>query len=200
MTTEQEWTLDKRRSIYMTLVSFPLFIVGLVLFAGLNSVLRPHYALQFTVSPQQGVGLVIAWFCGAMLGIFLLTALVLVIHEGCHGLAFHWAGATPRYGAKMISGFCPILYATAPGAWLTRRQYITVALAPTVLVNLLGILVCLPPSPLRMMMVLPMGMHFAGCVGDWWMTLVLLKLPPSTMVQDTMEGFRYRLLSADPES
>jgi hypothetical protein len=74
---------------------------------------------------------------------------------------------------------------------MTRRQYLIVGLTPTVVVNLLGVLLMLPPTPLRLLLIVPLAMHFAGCIGDWWMAITTLRLPATTLFEDTQEGFRF---------
>lgn len=44
----------------------------------------------------------------------------------------------------------------------------------------------------RYALVLPLSIHFGGCVGDWWMAAVLNGVPGDTLIEDTPEGFRYR--------
>jgi len=66
-----------------------------------------------------------------------------------------------------------------------------ILLAPTVIVNLVGIALMWPPTVLRYLLVLPMAVHLAGCMGDWWMLLVLSRVPGDHTVEDTPEGFRY---------
>jgi len=176
----------------MNVVMLLLFPVGLILFGTLANVMRPVYSFSFTLDPHNTLLAIFAIIFIVVLSPLLLIVLTLIFHEWCHGLAFRWAGAKPRYGAKLVKRILPILYATAAGKWLTKRQYLVVALAPTVLVNLVGVALMWPPTLLRYLLVLPLVANFCGCVGDWWMTLFILKLPASTMIEDTQEGFRYR--------
>jgi hypothetical protein len=129
-------------------------------------------------------------------GCILLAALALVFavaafHEFCHGIAFRWAGAKPRYGARLYLWVFPVFYATAPGVWLSKRQFLVVLLAPTIVVNLIGAPLLLCPLTLRWLLVLAMAMHLGGCVGDWWMAVVVMRLPRGAYLEDTLQGFRF---------
>lgn len=187
-----EWALSSRLSWVLASLTFLLFPLGLFLFSDLASSLRPAYsAPDIVIQPGQ-------WLVGILQMVGMLVAVVALIfalfalHEFCHGIIFKWAGARPRYGAKLLHGFLPIFYATAPGHELTKQQFMIVAVAPTMLVNLTGILLMALPSPLRYVLVLPLSIHFVGCVADWWMLYVVARLPNDVLIEDTKTGFRYR--------
>jgi hypothetical protein len=177
----------------MNIVALSLFPLGMFLFVSLAQRMRPAYSFPDIVVDPHAVGRAILVVLGIVFVPLLLSGLILVFHEWCHGLAFQWAGAKPQYGAKLVRRICPVLYATSPGNWLTKRQYLVVALAPTVLVNCVGIALMWFPTLLRYLLIFPLTVHFCGCVGDWWMTFFILRLPANTMIEDAKEGFRYRL-------
>lgn len=190
--SEGEWTLDRSKTSLMTLASVVISLAGLIGFGWLSSALGSSTDFTVTIKPGQDNSNTLLLIALVFLGIFVLYGLLLVFHESCHGLAARWAGARPKYGAKFIAWFFPVLYVTAPAIKMTRKQYLTFALTPTVLVNALGLLLMLPPTPLRWMLVIPLGLHLGGCIGDWWLTCVILRLPRETLFEDTPEGFRYR--------
>ena len=181
----------KRVTVVLIVCATILCPVAIALFAWLASALRPIYSVPHLVfGPGQG-SLVFAWIGGVILVIAILTVGILFLHELCHGLAFRWAGARPRYGAKMLHKIVPIFYAAAPGFRMPCRKFRAVLLAPTVVVHLLGIGAMWMPTPLRYLLIFPLGIHFAGCLGDWWMLNVLRGVPGDTLVEDTPEGFRF---------
>jgi hypothetical protein len=168
-------------------------VVGFPLFGTIAGALPHPVSLAFTFrTASYPLAVAILISLAPLLGVCALAAALFVLHEWCHGLAFRWAGARPRYGAKMIGRLLPCLYATAPGCWLTRRQYMIVALAPTIAVNLVGIALMLPPTLLRILLVVPLALHFGGCAGDWLMLGVLSRFRSSTLFEDTQDGFRFR--------
>jgi hypothetical protein len=189
---EGQWTLDKRKSGYMTLASVAISFAGLFGFGWLCSLLGASNEFTITIKPGEDNSntlLMLALIPFGFLGIYLA---LLVFHEWCHGLAARWVGAKPKYGAKFVTWFFPVFYVTAPHFMFNRKQYLAFALTPTIVVNVVGAALMLPPTPLRWMLVLPLGLHLGGCIGDWWMTCVIAKLPRETLFEDTPEGFLYR--------
>jgi hypothetical protein len=126
--SEQEWRLDTRKTYGMAALATLVGCLGLFGFGGMSYLLGSAQALAFSVrvSPEQAlivIVLILGLSLGIGLGMIAATVILFLMHEWCHGLAFRAMGATPRYGAKMIAWFFPVLYATAPGRWLTRWQY-----------------------------------------------------------------------------
>ncbi len=106
---EGQWTLDKRKSGYMTLASVAISFAGLFGFGWLCSLLGASNEFTITIKPGEDNSntlLMLALIPFGFLGIYLA---LLVFHEWCHGLAARWVGAKPKYGAKFVdlvlSGF-----------------------------------------------------------------------------------------------
>jgi hypothetical protein len=190
-TQVREWKIDAGNMMPIAMLGLLVTLAGLAGFGALAWWLRPPVRFSMVVPPDQVVPAVLK-LVGACLGIVMLFAPLLLLHEACHGLAFRLVGAHPRYGAKMVATHLPVLYTTAPGEWLTRNQYMVVGAAPTVLIHLAGVLLMLPPAPLRWLLVVPLALHLGGCVGDWWVLTALARLPAATLIEDSQEGFRYR--------
>ncbi|HVB77259.1 MAG TPA: DUF3267 domain-containing protein [Candidatus Nitrosotalea sp.] len=68
-----------------------------------------------------------------------ITLLLVIAHEAIHCMVILGCGARPRFGATLIGKVVPAIYATAPGHRFTRTQYLTIAMAPAVLVSRLGL-------------------------------------------------------------
>ena len=182
------------RSITLFLIVSASILCPLViwLFAWLAFHLKPRYFIPVVViGPGQGP-MVLAWLGAIIITLILLSFGLMILHECCHGLAFRWAGVTPRYGAKMLHKIVPIFYVAAPGFRTPCRKFRVILLAPTLIVNLLGILAMWPPTLLRYLLVFPLGIHLSGCLGDWWMLAVLKATPADSLVEDTPAGFRYQ--------
>jgi hypothetical protein len=194
---QQEWRFDTRKAYGMSAVAFVVGGFGLFGFGWISHSLGAGGGFSVRVAPDQAQSAVL-WVVGITLGIILgeilLTAILILVHEWCHGLAFRAVGATPRYGAKMIAWFFPIFYATAPGRWLTRWQFGIVLLAPTAAVNLIGVALLVALGSWSWVLVIPLAAHLGGCVGDWWVGLVTLRLPSGTRIEDSPHGFRYQLV------
>ncbi|HCE16933.1 MAG TPA: DUF3267 domain-containing protein [Anaerolinea thermolimosa] len=92
--------------------------------------------------------------------------LVLIpFHEGIHGLVYWALGARDiRVGVSLREG---VVYAIAHGFVVNRREFIGLALAPTVLIN--GGLAVLAwcAEPLRFFALALSVLHFSSAGGDW---------------------------------
>jgi hypothetical protein len=195
---EGRWILDRRKSLGMTLGSIVLTVAGLFLFGGLSSMLGSAGDMKFEMTPQQAEsGRAFQILILLLVGVVVLYAFILLFHEACHFAAARFVGGRPRFGAKFVTWFFPVLYVTAPGFWMSRKQYLIFAMTPTVVVNVLGTLLMLPPWPGRVFLILPMALHLGGCIGDWWMTCTILLKPRDTQFEDTPEGFNFRRMRSE---
>ena len=116
----------------------------------------------------------------------------LVLHELAHAVAFLALGARPGFGAKLNTKLGPVLYAAAPGSYLSRAGYLIVGLAP-----LLGLTVVL----MAVIAVTPSGSLIAeaaffavilsvgGSAGDAMMMRAVLSYPSDARFEDTADGF-----------
>ncbi|MDX1994877.1 MAG: DUF3267 domain-containing protein [bacterium] len=122
------------------------------------------------------------------------TLLVLPLHELVHGLAIAWTGHRPRYGAKYLEGSIKlpyVLYATADGALFRRYEFIVIALAPAIVLTLVGMgLVWVTLDSLASYIAVAVVLNGAGAIGDFWMTAVVLRYPKDALVRDEEDGIR----------
>lgn len=133
-------------------------------------------------------GTVVLWVTVAIVG----STLAVLAHEGVHGLVGWLIGARPRFGyhAALVAPYC-----TFGDCWLTRWQYVAVALAPFFVITLLLGLVTLALPRLAWPLTFALAIHAGGCVGDFWMVAAMLRMPADTQFQDTGVGFRWRRVS-----
>jgi hypothetical protein len=165
-------TLDRRLAATWTVTGIALFAVALVGFAGL-------YATVVGEDGLAGDGLTL------LLALLLGGLLVVVPHEACHGLAIRALGGRPRYGVGLAHGFLPYAYATSD-ATFSRRGFVAVALAPLLVLSLLGgAAMVLFEWP---WLAVPLALNAGGAVGDLWMTLVVLGTPAGVRVRDETTG------------
>jgi hypothetical protein len=127
-----------------------------------------------------------------LMWVFMLA--VLPLHEWVHGLAIRYIGHRPRYGWKTTDVGrlkLPImLYATADNAYFWRNDFILIALAPLVLLTLLGMaLMWLLPN-FALGIGLAIVLNGSGAVGDIWMTMITLRYPANTLVKDEEDAMR----------
>lgn len=175
-----EWRPNLATAVLWNLLAVPMVLGSLLLFfrlatlhvgASERAVLRPMDLLLI------------------LLLTVVVTAALLAAHEGLHGLVMAAFGGRPRFGALMIARLVPALFTTAPGHRFTRPQYLGVALTPAAIISTLGALACL--TPVGLYLVVPLAIHFAGCVGDFSASIRLLREPRGTLCEDLRDGIRF---------
>lgn len=118
---------------------------------------------------------------GLIAGILALTALHIILHEALHGV-FFWlfTRSKPRFAFHWTYA-----YAAAPDWYIPRGPFLVTTLAPLVVITLAGLLI-FRFAPLGWLAPtwLVVVMNAGGAVGDMLVTARLLRLPPSTLVND----------------
>ena len=146
--------------------------------------LDPELAAIFTAGDA---GVVFRSYVGWFAVAAIATAASFAVHELVHGVFFKLfapAGARIAFGANWKRG---MLYACADGIIYTRRQYLVIALAPTVVVTalLLGAgVVCGHIVAMTFAAVL----HLTGCTGDWVYAEEIRRDPAIAYCMDTDWG------------
>jgi hypothetical protein len=158
-----------------TALSLFIAAAGLVVFA-VPVLLRHH---SFSVK----IGLV------DVLIVVVLALVVSVVHEAIHGAVMRVFGAKAQFGAVMVAGAIPALYTTAAGHLFTRGQYLTVALAPALLISVVGFAACFTVG--GGYLILPLALHLGGCTGDFMATREVLCEGRGTMCEDLRDGVRF---------
>jgi hypothetical protein len=167
-----------------------LNLVGLGLLFGLGwlflqslSFLRPEYLSSQNILVITGM----REFWRAVLLLAVSTALMIVLHEGLHGLLF-WI-ITREFPKLGFRGF--YAYASAPEWYIPKRAYYLVALTPVVLITVLGMAaVTIVHLNLIPGVLLLVSMNAAGATGDMLTAIWLIKKPPETLVFDYGDGVR----------
>ncbi len=171
--------LAPERLYALARLSLYLFLGGFALFVGLNLLV---YRLETGKTSGSLSWSLVLLVIGANVLAYLI---VLAIHEGLHGLVFALMGGRPVFGTKLPFA----LYCGAPNQLFTRNAYLAVGLAPFVVISLAGILLILLAPGLAPYVQLALIGNFSGAAGDLWAARVLLRQPPSVLVQDTATGF-----------
>lgn len=122
---------------------------------------------------------------GPVIGIVLTIAL----HELTHGLALRGYGARPQYGVLWKE---MMFYATAPGYAFSRNAYLVIALAPLVVLSVVGMLLLLFPLPgwMAWTIIFCAALNVGSAVGDLWLARVALGYPSFARVMDEKDGLR----------
>lgn len=183
-------TLDLRSNlralIALNVTGAVLLVLAGIVFLRIGLWLRPEAAAQlsFRFFSMGGVFKVV-------IGLLAITALMLLTHEAIHGV-FFWlfTRSRPRFGIG--AGYA---YATAPGWFLPRAQYLIVGLAPLVIISIAGMaLAAVAPlswfAPLLALVI----MNASGAVGDLAVVGWLLMQPGDCLAQDKGDAVTlYRL-------
>ena len=179
----EEWTLTERTTRLCTAASFAATLLGLGLFA------LVYAAAHGRIGSFPLVGWTVL---GAILLTTVLTLPLYVVHELIHGWVMRRFGAHPTYGWGEVGGLPGYLYCTATGFRFARRQFVAIALAPCLLVSVLGAF-AVALLPWGGWLVVPLAFHFGGCVGDFWAVGLILRRPRGTTVEDLESGVRFHL-------
>jgi len=182
---------EPRRLVWLNLLSFVLllpFLGAMIVWTALVVQVR-----------GSGAEIDIVWWVG-----WLLVLLVFPLHELIHGLAIMHEGHKPRYGVQSFTiarviKIPYVLYATADNALFLRNAFIMVALAPVVVITLLGmLLIALLPTSVGSYIAIAVILNGGGAIGDIWMTWVVLRYPPDALVKDEADSLRVFIQHESP--
>jgi len=177
-----EFSMSRPLVVQWTVVSTVGFLVSLFGFLLLYyGVTGDPAVTEFAFTPDTGwwnMGLTLLVIAGLTLGIILP-------HELCHGLAIRAFGGHPQYGFGVVYFVFPYAFATTETRF-TRNQFLVVALAPLVVLSVIGIPIMLVFE--WKWLAIPLAMNAGGAVGDIWMALTLLSYPSGVTVIDTTTG------------
>jgi len=171
--------LEPRKLLLINLLALIPVVVSLIIMG-----LWWALVLRLRGSLVGGFGADWPWW----IWIILVFIISIPLHEFLHGLAIRRAGHKPRYGMMLSKG---AFYATADNALFWREDFIFIALAPLIGITLLGLLlVFILPDTLGYYVSLGVVFNAANSIGDLWMTAVVRRYPPSTLVRDQADSIR----------
>lgn len=133
---------------------------------------------------EHGVDL--RWWASLLLAI----PVTFLIHEVVHALFFrHYAppGVRITFGSNLKMG---MIYASAEGVVYPRDAYLIIALAPSVVVTLL-VLVLGIGIKWPLWTILVATAHLSGCTGDWGYVRAIAADPAITYCEDTSWGVSF---------
>ena len=172
--------LEREQLLPLARLSLQMLLVGAAFFGLLD---YGAYALHYhTFNLHITGGGVLLWLVISVVG----YCLMLPLHELLHGAAFLLWGGKPYFGAKLPYA----LYCGAKNQLFRRNQYLVVGLAPLVIITLAGIIVTLvAPVVAAYGLAVTVG-NVSGAAGDVWSVARMLRLPATTLVEDTEVGYR----------
>jgi hypothetical protein len=118
---------------------------------------------------------------GLALGVIAIQVVVIILHEGVHGI-FFWIFTRQRPVFAFRGAYA---YAAVPGWYIPRGQYLVVGLAPLVALSLVGAgLMAVVPESWILPLVAFMVINAAGAAGDMALAVWLIFCPARTFAQD----------------
>ncbi len=123
----------------------------------------------------------------ALIYVLLLQVPMMIAHEWLHGIVYKQG--TDRKVVYKFHGFAAS--ASVPGTYFYLRHYQRVGLAPAVVLNALFLVLTLISSgQWQVVWYLMLAVHFASCVGDFYVSLRIRTLPVDTLIEDYGVGMK----------
>ena len=127
---------------------------------------------------------------GWTVGLAAVSMASFAVHELVHAVFFKLfapAGARVTFGANLET--C-MIYACAEGVVYSRRRYMVICLAPTVVLTA-AFALGFAFSGYPLLCYLAAGLHLSGCVGDWYYVRTILRDRCIVACEDTSFGVRF---------
>ena len=168
---------NKKTLLILNLIGLFIFVAFGWLFIQLTRWLHPDIAAEnysFTINSSGGA-------FTAVVSLILLLAVMIVLHEGIHGVCFWmFTRARPKFAFKGAYA-----YATAPGWYIPRAPYLVTALAPFVVISVMcAALLIIAPPQWFFFITLFATMNAGGAVGDLIISYWLVQQPSTFLVLD----------------
>jgi putative zincin peptidase len=112
-------------------------------------------------------------------------SIMLPLHEAVHALTILLLGGRPRFGLRLpLAAYC-----TAPGQVFTRRGYIVVALAPLVVLTVVGVVITALWPQWATWLWFGFAGNISGAVGDLATASEVRRLPSGALIVDDETGY-----------
>lgn len=172
-----------KQIIILNLIGLILLIFSIWFFSWIANEIRSESEISFSFEISNIPSALVA------LGKLLFSIiLVLGLHEGIHAL-FFWifSGQTPVVGFKGAYA-----YASMPGWYFPRNQYLIIGISPLILISLFGILlIAIVPVSALTMVLIALVINTSGAVGDLVVVTWLLTKPDSTLALDQIDTIEF---------
>ena len=178
-----------KQLIFMNIAGLILLILSIMFFSWFINFIRPDFdaLFQFEFSNLAALAISVA-------KLLLTIIFVMLLHEGFHAF-FFWLFSKQ----KPIIGFKgAYAYASMPGWYFPRNQYMLIGIAPLIFISIIGIilLMILPISSLNLVLI-ALIMNTSGAVGDLFVVIWLLTKPPTTYALDQIDTIEFFVPNED---
>lgn len=118
-----------------------------------------------------------------LLYLALLLVGMTIVHELTHGIFYKiFTGQKLHFGFSWSCAYCGVL-----DVYVCKIPSLITALAPFVLHSIwMIVLLCVLQNQIWVTIIsILFAVHTGGCLGDWYVSLLLLKYPKEVLVRDT---------------
>ena len=165
-------TIDAKNAktvIWMNVVAIVLMVASIMPFLMIKD-----YSMVDVEPKEMLIGLGV---------LFVGMIAYIILHELTHGLVYKvMTKQKLTFGLTLSCAFCGV-----PNIYVTRKTALLAILAPFVVFSIIFIplIIVLPANMINLALVIIFGIHFSGCVGDLYGTIVLITLKGKILMNDT---------------
>lgn len=171
-------TIDANKFLFGLLLNVLALVVGGIVFF-ITYILK-FQNLQIPENDRQ----VVLQLLISILIVGLGFIVYIVLHELTHGLFYkYFTKQKLKFGLTLTVAYCGV-----PNVYVRKKETIIACLAPLVIYTILFaiIIIFLPPNIINLCVTLLFSLHVGGCVGDAYLSLILLtKYKKDTYIKDT---------------
>lgn len=164
---------NTKTGLILNLIGLPIMIVMFIILMVIKSLVCGK--INFDLSDGE-TSLVLFILCIVMI-------LYIIIYELTHGLFYKsFTKEKLKFGLKLTCAYCGV-----PTIYMKKIPMIITALAPFVIYSLIGVvlMIVVPYNVIFLAIDILFSAHVAGCVGDIYISFLLIKYPKETLVNDT---------------
>ena len=174
---------NMKQIIWMNVAGLIILIFSIWIFSWLLAQTRPEIENSFSFQFSSLSTILIS-----ITTLLFTIIIVMLLHEGFHAF-FFWlfSKQKPIIGIKGAYA-----YASLPGWYFPRNQYLVIGIAPLVFITIIGIilLVFMPASALNLVLV-ALIINTSGAAGDIFVVVWLLTKPTTTYALDQIETIEF---------
>jgi hypothetical protein len=174
---------NMKQLIFMNLLGLILLVFSIWFFSMLTIHIRAEAVNLFSFKFSSISSILISF------GRLIFTIVfILLLHEGIHAF-FFWIFSKQ----KPVVGFKgAYAYASMPGWYFPRIQYLIIGISPLILITLMGILlIAIAPLSALSMVLVALVINTSGAVGDLVVVIWLLTKPVSTLALDQINTIEF---------
>jgi putative zincin peptidase len=120
-------------------------------------------------------------------------SVMLPLHEAVHAATILALGGRPTFGLRLpFAAYC-----TAPGQVFTRQGYMAVALAPLVVLTVVGVVITILWPQWATWLWFGFAGNISGAVGDLVTASEVRQLPPNALIADNEAGYTAYTIGGD---